>query len=167
MDTKEKPYFCQIAGLQRMQVNARPFEFLWQVFLRIEWAIDRRLKFVIRSISTKRKPRKEFSPYTIKAKLLPGDLVRVKTIEEILDTVNSWNELKGCAFMDEMEAFCGTTQRVFKRVDKFMDERDYRMKRCKGIVLLEDVMCQGTKIFGRCDRSCLFFWREEWLEKIT
>src|SRR3989304_9010129 len=99
MDTKEKPYFCQIAGLQRMQVNTRPFEFLWQVFLRIEWAIDRRLKFIIRSISTKRKPRKEFSPYTVKAKLLPGNLVRVKTIEEILGAVNSWNELKEWAVM--------------------------------------------------------------------
>jgi hypothetical protein len=27
-------------------------------------------------------------------------------------------------------------------------------------------MCQGTKDFGRCDRSCFFFWREEWLEKL-
>jgi hypothetical protein len=40
------------------------------------------------------------------------------------------------------------------------------MKQCKGIVILENVFCQGTKDFGACDRTCFFFWREEWLEKI-
>jgi len=27
--------------------------------------------------------------------------------------------------------------------------------------------CQGTSDYGRCDRSCFYFWREEWLEKIN
>jgi hypothetical protein len=27
--------------------------------------------------------------------------------------------------MEEMWPFCGTTQKVFKRVEKFLDERDY------------------------------------------
>jgi hypothetical protein len=68
--------------------------------------------------------------------------------------------------MEEMWCHCGTTQRVYKRVEKFMDERDYLVKRCKGIVILEGVMCEGTKDFGPCDRSCFYFWREEWLEKL-
>lgn len=98
--------------------------------------------------------------------LRAGDMVRVRTREEIEATLNHWGQLKGCMFMPEMLPYCGTTQRVLRRVERFVDERDYRVKRCKGIVFLEGLHCQGTSDFGRCDRMCLYFWREEWLEKI-
>jgi hypothetical protein len=68
--------------------------------------------------------------------------------------------------MPEMWPYCGATHRVLKRVDRFFDERDYRLKRVSGTVLLEGAMCQGTVLFGPCDRSCFYFWREEWLEKV-
>jgi hypothetical protein len=100
------------------------------------------------------------------AKLQPGNLVRVRRREEIEATLDSWQELKGCAVMEDMWQYCGTTQRVFKRVERFVDERDYRVKRASGLVLLENIFCQGTTVYGRCDRSCFFFWREEWLEKV-
>jgi hypothetical protein len=74
--------------------------------------------------------------------------------------------LRGCGFMPEMEKYCETNQKVFKIIQKFLDERDYLMKKCKGMVILENVFCEGTIDFGRCDRTCFFFWREEWLEKI-
>jgi len=67
---------------------------------------------------------------------------------------------------NEMSIYCGTTQRVLKRMERFVDERDYRVKKCNGIILLEGLNCQGTTDYGRCDRNCYFFWREEWLEKI-
>jgi hypothetical protein len=51
-------------------------------------------------------------------------------------------------------------------VEKFLDERDYLMKKCKGMVTLDGVLCEGTIDFGACDRGCFFFWREEWLEKL-
>ena len=98
--------------------------------------------------------------------LKPGDLIRVRSKAEILSTLNSANELKGCAFLTEMEPYCETTQRVFKMVERFVDERDYMVKKSKGIVLLEGVYCTGTEFYGKCDRSCFFFWRTEWLEKI-
>ena len=62
--------------------------------------------------------------------------------------------------------YCGTTQRVLKPLERFVDERDLRVKTSRGIVLLDGVVCQGTADFGRCDRCCVMFWREEWLEKI-
>ena len=34
------------------------------------------------------------------------------------------------------------------------------------IVILDGVICEGTKDFGICDRACFYFWRVEWLEKI-
>jgi hypothetical protein len=101
-------------------------------------------------------------PLALKA----GDRVRVRSREEIGTTLNMWNELKGCAFFPEMESYCGTIQTALKPVNRFVDERDYRVKKCKGVVLLEDVICQGTATYGKCDRACFFFWREEWLERI-
>jgi hypothetical protein len=96
-----------------------------------------------------------------------GDLVRVRSKEEIQATLNPWGILKGCMFMpNEMSPYCGTTQRVFKRLERFVDERDYHVKKSQGIVLLEGLYCQGTSDYGRCDRSCFYFWREEWLERI-
>jgi hypothetical protein len=99
-------------------------------------------------------------------KLKAGDRVRVRSEEEIQATLNHWRQLKGCTFMPEMVEYCATTQRVYKRMERFVDERDLRVKRCKGIILLEGLHCQGTAEFGPCDRSCYYFWREEWLEKI-
>ncbi len=98
--------------------------------------------------------------------LKPGDLVRVRSEAEILATLGAFRSLKGLAFMPEMAVYCGTTQRVFKTLNRFFDERDYQIRKAKGIILLEGVMCQGTAIYGPCDRSCFYFWREEWLEKI-
>lgn len=95
-----------------------------------------------------------------------GDLVRVRSQEEIRSTLDRWQSLKGCGFLSGMAGYCGTTQRVLKRVERFMDERDYRMKKATGIVLLDGALCSGTGTTGRCDRSCFFFWREEWLEKL-
>lgn len=98
--------------------------------------------------------------------LKAGDLVRVRSKEEIEATFDHLGRTKGCGFMDGMEVYCGTVQRVLKPMERFVNERDLRVKKCKGLVLLEGVMCEGTTTFGRCDRSCFSFWREEWLEKI-
>jgi hypothetical protein len=99
-------------------------------------------------------------------KFKKGDLVRVRSKKEIELTLNHLGQLKGCSFMDVMIPYCGTIQRVLKPMERFVDERDLCVKKCSGLVLLEGVMCQGTTQFGRCDRSCLMFWRQEWLQKI-
>jgi hypothetical protein len=96
-----------------------------------------------------------------------GDMVRVRSEEEIRAMLNAWNELKGCKFMEEQQQYCGTVQRILKPVERFVDERDYRVKKAKGLVLLDGLICQGTHDYGRCDRACFYFWREEWLEKIS
>lgn len=100
------------------------------------------------------------------ARLQAGDWVRVRSLTDIEATLNHWRQLKGCTFMAEMAEYCGSTHRVLKPMRQFVDERDLRLKRSSGIVLLEGVMCKGTAEFGSCDRSCFIFWREEWLEKI-
>ena len=96
-----------------------------------------------------------------------GDRIRVRTRQEIDSTLDPFKELKGCAFLPEMYQYCGTEQRVLKSMQRFMDERDYKLKKVRGVILLENVICNGTPAFGPCDRCCFLFWREEWLEKIT
>jgi hypothetical protein len=96
-----------------------------------------------------------------------GDLVRVRSREDIFSTLDPFKELKGCAFLPDMYQYCGTEQRVLRSMQHFMDERDYKLKKARGVILLENVMCNGTPTFGECDRCCFLFWREEWLERIN
>ena len=114
--------------------------------------------------SSAQRAAKEFTPAVPYAK---GDLVRVRSREEILATLDPFKELKGCAFLPEMYRYCGTQQRVLRSMQHFMDERDYKLKKVRGVILLENVICNGTPVFGECDRCCFLFWREEWLEKIA
>jgi hypothetical protein len=104
--------------------------------------------------------------HTSEMNLNTGDYVRVRSYDEIKTTLNNWRQLKGCSFAPEMEQYCGTTHRVLKPVHRFVDERDFRVYKTKGIVLLDGVICKGTSSLGSCDRNCFYFWREEWLEKI-
>jgi hypothetical protein len=97
----------------------------------------------------------------------PGDKVFVRPKDQIQATLNYWNESQGCSFLPEMWKYCGTIQRVLKPVKRFVDERDCRVKKVKGVYLLEDVICQGFELYGECDRACFYFWREEWLERVT
>ena len=161
---------CQSCSLSRSAKPIVTTELLRQRLNRLKMIIKRRCRYIVNWVC--KIPSGQSQSLPSKAKnptigvLKAGDLVRVRSREEIQATLNNWNQLKGCAFMDEMWSYCGTTQRVFKRVERFLDERDYLVKRCKGIVLLEGLICEGTKAYGPCDRSCFYFWREEWLERI-
>jgi hypothetical protein len=106
---------------------------------------------------------KDFAPAI---PLKEGDLVKVRSAQEINSTLDPFKELKGCAFLPDMYQYCDTEQRVLKSMRSFMDERDYKLKKARGVILLENVTCIGTPVFGACDRCCFLFWREEWLEKI-
>jgi hypothetical protein len=66
-----------------------------------------------------------------------------------------------------MTRYCGTTQRVMKRVQFFFDERAWKMVRCRA-VLLEAVICDGRDMGAGegCDRSCFFYWKDAWLERL-
>ncbi|MEN6350238.1 MAG: hypothetical protein ABFD08_12690 [Syntrophomonas sp.] len=161
---------CQIMSLSNLSETPSFFQIAWQRVKNLKWTFGRRIIYlqnwimeVGREIKGDPKCSKEQrAPLVLK----PGDLVKVKSEKEIKKTLNRWNKLKGCGVMDGMWKYCGTEQRVLKVVKQFLDERDYLMKKCKGIVILEGVICNGTRWFGTCDRSCYYFWREEWIEKI-
>jgi hypothetical protein len=155
---------CQLKSLGSISSLVTLQQRIWQRIKKLR-RTDKLRRDYIKNLTKElvlEREKKSMDEATMKA----GDVVRVRAKKEIQETLDRWNQLQGCAFMEEMWPYCETTQKVLKRVERFLDERDYLVKKCKGIVLLENVSCQGTKDFGQCDRSCFYFWREEWLEKI-
>ena len=98
--------------------------------------------------------------------LKPGDVVRVRSKQEILSTLDGWRRYRGCRFMEEMWKYCGGEYRVLKRVNHILDEKNVKLRRCKDMVILDGLICGGSWPFKECDRSCYFFWKEAWLEKV-
>ena len=70
--------------------------------------------------------------------------------------------------MNEMWQYCGTEQKIIKKVENFYDEANFRMCKARKTVLLAGLHCTGSPSKSKlsCDRYCLFFWKEDWLEKI-
>jgi hypothetical protein len=161
---------CQIHSLNTIAEPIGKVEALLQRRRRLRRVVKRRWHYLKNLISeiigTKPEKAKE-APNSSGSSLQAGDRVRVRSRSEIQATLDRWNNLKGCGFMEEMWPYCDTEQVVLKRLKKFLDERDYLVKTVNGVVILEGLVCQGTKDYGICDRSCYYFWREEWLEKLN
>lgn len=161
---------CQLTSLDGMHEPVSTISLAWQRMRKVIHAVKRRVNYVrkvaVRALGKASEGSIDAKIAGSNGELRPGDWVRIKSKKEIEQTLDEWRRLKGCAFMKEMWQFCGTEQRIFKKVRQFMDERDYVIKKTKGIYLLDNVYCDGAKDFGPCDRSCFYFWREEWLEKL-
>ena len=101
--------------------------------------------------------------------LQPGELVRIKSYDEILLTIDKNNKNRGMSFDGEMMPYCGRTYRVRNRVERFIDEKTGKMKTLKTpAVILDDVVCQARYSYHRmyCPRSIFSWWREIWLERV-
>jgi hypothetical protein len=97
--------------------------------------------------------------------LLAGEIVEVRTQEEILATLDEMGTLDSMPFMPEMLQYCGRRFRVFKTAHKTCDNiKPWNMRRVKNAVHLTDVRCDG-KAHGGCDAGCLIFWNEAWLKR--
>lgn len=108
------------------------------------------------------------TPVQPTATFAAGDLVRVRSAEEIRRTLDAKGGIKGCFLASGMYQFSGRELRVLRPVRRFFDEGRYRMLRAKDMVLLDGVHCDGASLpdTGGCDRQCYYFWRTEWLEKV-
>ena len=100
--------------------------------------------------------------------LLPGDLVEVRSPNEILQTLDDHGTLDRLPFMPEMVDFCGKRFRVSKRVVKtcyYGESSGMRKFPAEDVVLLEGLRCSGTGHDG-CQKACAIFWREAWLRRV-
>src|SRR5258707_14423278 len=98
--------------------------------------------------------------------LLAGEIVEVRSREEILATLDHKGVLNNMPFMPEMLQYCGKRFRVFRRADKTCDTiADYRSRRMFDTVHLADLRCDGSA-HGGCQAGCLVFWKEAWLKRV-
>ena len=105
------------------------------------------------------------SPYCEALNLQPGELVEVKAEEEILATLDAGDRNRGLLWMRGMNRYCGNRYRVFRRVKTIVLESNGQVRKMKNTVLLEGLTCDGSEFFD-CDRSCFYYWREAWLQRV-
>ena len=95
--------------------------------------------------------------------LQPGEWVQIKSLEEVMGTLDSQGKTHGLFFTNEMKLHCGRRYRVFKRVESIFNEFTKEQRTVRNTVLLETVFCQGEGL--GCNRSCFHMWREAWLSR--
>lgn len=103
--------------------------------------------------------------------LQPGERVRVKSLEQILTTLDENYTYEGMAFMfEEMKPYCDGVYAVRKRVERFFDERNRQLRKPRNVVILDEVVCEpptnSEAPYAGCARTCYLFWKEAWLERV-
>jgi hypothetical protein len=98
--------------------------------------------------------------------LQPGELVRIKSKEEIVQTLDVHNRNRGLSFDPEMLKYCGQQARVLGRVSRLIEESTGKMLHLKNpCIILDDVVCCGD-YHQQCPRGTYPYWREIWLERV-
>jgi hypothetical protein len=99
--------------------------------------------------------------------LRAGELVEVRSEDDILRTLDSRGMLDSLPFMPEMLKFCGKRFKVYKRADKACDTIQWKhLRRMENAVHLEDLRCNGGA-HGGCQAGCLIYWKEAWLKRVA
>jgi hypothetical protein len=98
--------------------------------------------------------------------LWPGEMVEVRSHEEIKRTLDEHSRNRGLWFDPEMTPYCGGRYRVQDRVQRIINERNGCMiELSNDCLILEGVVCRGEHSPGRwfCPRAIYSYWREAWL----
>jgi hypothetical protein len=102
--------------------------------------------------------------------LQAGEMVRVRSLPEILETVDEALRNRGMGWHAEMVRLTGRTFRVAARIEKIVNEKTGKMIHLKNdVVILEDGVCLAQYI-NNCRRFCprrvFHYFREIWLERV-
>ncbi len=96
-----------------------------------------------------------------KRRLRKGDSVRIRSVDEILSTLDSDGTVDGLLFMPEMLKFAGREVQVHSSAHKTCDGQA-ALRKMENTVHLAGLKCDGSA-HGGCQAGCQLFWREEWL----
>lgn len=102
-------------------------------------------------------------------KLREGELVRVRSREEIYQTIGANRKNRGLWYDIEMEPFSGKVFPVLARVERLVDERTGKMIELQSdCIILDGAVCGGCLSMNRlfCPRAIYPYWREAWLERV-
>jgi hypothetical protein len=98
--------------------------------------------------------------------LKPGEIVEIKSKEEIFATLDSDDRTGRLRFDSEMLKYCGQRAKVLRRIERIIDEKTGRMLRIKqDCVVLDRVVCTGD-YHRSCPRAIYPYWREAWLKRV-
>jgi len=147
--------------------NVRPLRVVW-ILTRAMWLKARQMLRHMGKRATARTEGASQSAPT--AGFEPGDLVQVRSWEEIATTLDEQDKNRGLWFDDlDMVRYCGGTYRVRDRVQRIIDEGTGKMIALRSdCLILEDVCCSGERSPWRwcCPRGIFSFWREAWLRPV-
>ena len=96
--------------------------------------------------------------------LRSGDVVAVRSLDEVLATLDADAKFDAMPFMPEMAQFRGMTFQVRRRAEKTCVE-GLGMRSLRNTVFLDGLRCNGSAHAG-CQRGCTFFWKEAWLTTV-
>ncbi|MGW4406672.1 hypothetical protein ACWEJ6_21780 [Nonomuraea sp. NPDC004702] len=99
--------------------------------------------------------------------LQPGELVRIKSKDEIVATLTTKGFNRGLGFEEDMARSCGKVARVTARVERCIDEKTGKLLEMKNpCIALDGIICDGV-YKSNCPRAFIPFWREIWLERVN
>lgn len=98
--------------------------------------------------------------------LQAGELVEVKSFEEIKATLDTQGRNRGLRFETEMARYCGRRFRVAQSLRRAIAEKTGKMIELKNTVTLEGLTCEGICV-RNCPRANYFWWRDIWLTRVA
>ena len=162
---------CPLKELSSIGMKNSKLRDLCQERIRIGWGAKKELQLVKNKLRKAIASSNRKSVHDIKdpIELIAGDIVHIKSKDEIKSLLDEKNASGGCVFTPEMYKYCGQQFRVHKRVDYFYDEVKAKMCKCKNLYLLEGAFCSGERraFPNNCDRNCFLFWHSSWLIKVN
>ena len=160
---------CQLINLEELDGNRTIAKKIFNSYIKIIWGAKKYLKFFITKLFRIIKNEKWKGMIIDDGlKFFPGELVKVRSKDEIKFTLDEWGETKRCTYLRIMYEYCDKTFRVHKNINYFYDETKIKLVKSKNIVILEDVYCNGKRrVFKKpCDRNCFLFWHTSWIKKV-
>jgi len=111
---------------------------------------------------------------TLSLNLQPGERVRVKTMPQIMETLDANRRNRGIGLCNEIMRCCGRDAEVRYRVNRLINETTGVMRELSDTVVInvvddpklaDECLCFDEP--GDCPRGELMYWREIWLERLA
>jgi hypothetical protein len=160
----DTPHVGMVAGLATVIRDVRNRELsiprFALILLRVAINIVRKA-FGLGELGRLQGPGTETSKGTLDLK--PGELVEVRPLSEIRETLDAEGKNKGLTFEPEMTIYKGPYE-VDRRIDRIILEPTGEMRKLTHTVMLKGVNCQGL-CARNCPRANPIYWREIWLRR--
>ena len=174
--TGPKTYFCQASELlkptqplsQRQRLegclnevrvgNSSVLEMVQRVGRWLYWRTRRKLLGEYAHGPNKSTPAESLN-------LRSGELIEVKPMERINQTLDETGHNRGLFFFPDMGSLCGKQQRVERPIEKIIVDGTGEMRQLRNTVYLENSYCGCVYALTGCPRREFSYWREIWLRR--